>query len=417
MRTSVTQLTPAEIEELLQICAEEANLPLGQVETVDDEDPDDDGHGEVVSYHPHYRVKLFAALPNEQKEHLEFKVWEKASYEHDEWDCIPWEIHLGEIVMPMGLSVAPVKVVKWFLDHGFQLWGDQPPGPGDSAEDVYEQQRIVRESNEEFIRILSDPATKEVQDACTNYIRSKLAHGAELDKKREALLDASAKSPALREHLSTMSDLGRRVLYENAADDFADQWRGRKLSADEVSAVLQVGALLFGEGWEEEQRAVVLECSSSDERERALEEDALVGFPIGRALAVAGALGRGEEPKQEDVQAIDAWRDAQHDPDAEIYDEIDPVWWRGNDAGVHGVLDRIEEALAGKYDDEVAGPYFGSQRLMDVVHRVRDLRKRVTALQRIELIAGECFGEVGLSADGLGRELRRISEIAKEAQQ
>lgn len=301
-RTSVSQLTPSEIEELLAFCADHASLELKHVETVEDEDPDDD---DAASHHPKYRVQLFAASPGElRSESLQFVVWEKTSCEYDEWDRYHWEIRLGEIVMPMGLSVAPVKVVKWFLDHGFQLWEDQQP-------------RVIQERNEEFIRLLDDPATKEVQDACTDYIRAKLAHGAELQKQREAFLDASAKSPELRDHMTRMQAVGEQAARE-------------------------------------------------------------VGF---------GDYG------------------------CEVYDEVDPVWWRGNDAGVRGALERFEEALDGEYDDE--DPHFGHRPLTELVKRVRDLRMRVKALQRIEIIAGEAMSNGGYEVEAL----EEIFERAKEAVQ
>lgn len=127
-RISLAQLTAEEIDELLQICVEDASLELDHIETVDDDNPDDDGHGELVSYHPKYRVWLTASC-DLSPERLQFVTWDRVSFEYDEWDRHHWEIRLGEIMMPMGLNVAPVRVVKWFLDHGFKLWGDQPAKP------------------------------------------------------------------------------------------------------------------------------------------------------------------------------------------------------------------------------------------------------------------------------------------------
>lgn len=74
--------------------------------------------------------------------------------------------------------------------------------------------------------------------------------------------------------------------------------------------------------------------------------DEMKGFPIGIAMKVAGAIGRGETPNPADVAIVDAWRDKQGTPQGkkastseeafkieEKYEGLPHGWvqWKGTD--------------------------------------------------------------------------------------
>lgn len=51
--------------------------------------------------------------------------------ESSEWSSDPWEIGAGYVTGGWGVSMEPIAVVKWFLDHGWQ-WRETtaPAGKG-----------------------------------------------------------------------------------------------------------------------------------------------------------------------------------------------------------------------------------------------------------------------------------------------
>lgn len=482
MRTSLTQLTPSEIDELLQITAEEVDLDLdaivkvgiGELLQIGD---DDDSHGDPVYYHPAYAIRLFAADPGgNMPERLQFKAWSKPSYYEGESDIEHWEIQLGEIIMPMGLNVAPLRVTKWFLDHGFKLWSDQieqaaawakqqseTPEMQQVSEAVRDEvlhvsdkhppadnpmRKLTRAAIEKLTKVMPPTGTPmPLKPQVVSDMRLLTAYEA-LRKIREAGYNEDSTAQWMQEWAAY--GLGVNCPYppekppapeeptaSESAEDFADRLRGRNLRRDEVDQVLATMRIVFGEEATQAQVPVIEACIDWRQQVSA----GAVREPLDGVYPRDGKWYHTDEcqadeygPYETQAEAEDAlreycrvvldpgmirtdddlrawWREhggkfhgpkvetgampeerllpllrtllAGHwdDPELDLTDGAHPAWWRGNDAGVHGALDRVKEALDGKYDGETAGPYFGSQRLMDVVQRIMQLRQWVNDLQ------------------------------------
>ncbi|MFW6056852.1 MAG: hypothetical protein ACOC9B_06050 [Chloroflexota bacterium] len=511
MRTSLTQLTPDEIDDLLQICVEEAGLDLKAVVKIGDDEADEGGHGDPVYYHPTYAIKLFAAGHDGDKpERLQF--WVRVGSDIKLWEV--WEIWLGEILAPRCTNVATVRVVKWFLDHGFKLWSEQQS----ETPETQQVSEAMRDEINPHTRIMHFKLTRrfnrytypepgwsceatslradgagawvpclQLPDACglaplgiTNpgvaepgssramqidmLIGAKTVIKARVhydDEERQTpgvvvdeILGVGSRSPArdsvfppgapmqpkpqmvadlmnlnMKKALEKIRTAGfnedptaqwmqkwaargldadmpqpsdtppapTEPSLEQQAEDFADMFRGRDLSPQDVEHVLHVMRLVYGKEATDkvapfthgpkvekasmpEEKFLPLMRKLLAETRRAERYDYLLTPLMPADLKDWHQNSREEWPEvaADYVRALKA-DDTQWDGT----DAAHPAWWRGNDAGVQGTLDRIEQVLDGKYDDVVkgVGPYFGSQRLIDVVRGVLNLKQWVNDLQ------------------------------------
>jgi len=340
MRTSVTQLTPNEIDELLEICQAAGAFDFSGI-VLADEDDDDDDHGDKVSYHPEYGMYLYAADPGAmRKEHLHFKVAVESM--DREVDYYHYEIRVGEVIDYMGDNVANLQVIKWFIDHGFQVW------------------------------------PQSIEDAAL----AARASGPELQKALEDVREAMSRNPGLQRDMAYLSELGEQALERNAQLPPADNPL-RHLPAVPSSItphkpyihVTEALEKIRGAGRNEDPTAQWMQKWAAHALDpdlpRPPDEPPLKIGKIMQEIPMVPA-SRAYEAEAE-LERYKQWADD------EIYDETDPRWWRGNDTGVEGACMRFEEALDGKYDED--DPHFGLQRLSDLVKRVRDLRKWVNDLQ------------------------------------
>ena len=109
-------MTLDELEELLVF----AGVDMSLVETIEEMEGEDEGK----SIHPKYFIEKCPRDGDIDRDHFVVNVWERGS----DADCYPWYVHMGEVVMPYGLTARTLGVVKWFLDRGFDVWGELKDG-------------------------------------------------------------------------------------------------------------------------------------------------------------------------------------------------------------------------------------------------------------------------------------------------
>ena len=114
MRT-LSSITRKEVLELLELCGIKEDKCKGELK--------DNGKKSMFRG---FDAEFIPASSEEfyNRDRIVIPYWEKCSVEYDEWDMYSNTIYIGEVIGVMGHNYNTLAVVKWFIDHGFDVWGE-----------------------------------------------------------------------------------------------------------------------------------------------------------------------------------------------------------------------------------------------------------------------------------------------------